>query len=214
MSEFVRNWLRSSAGRLRRPRDHWSDARLNHLRRRWQEGATARRIAVELGGVTRHAILGKVRRLGLTRLSDNPSRSALARRAGRARSTSSRGVTHERRPVKSGHNIRSAVTSVPRSPRPDQLLLFAWPARAIPVWVRDAKPYVEEVNAGAHVPVAQRRSLMNLDAAACRWPFGDPASSGFFFCGAPAVTDKPYCAEHWLQAYPITTPLSKAGEPR
>jgi hypothetical protein len=71
--------------------------------------------------------------------------------------------------------------------------------------VRDAKPYVEDPLAGAQVPPAQRRSLIELGAAVCRWPFGDPATADFFFCGAPALAERPYCAAHCAQAFrPLT----------
>src|SRR5580704_13011958 len=47
-----------------RPADHWTEMRLNYLRLRWEQGASAERISHELGGITRHSVLGKVRRLG------------------------------------------------------------------------------------------------------------------------------------------------------
>jgi hypothetical protein len=68
-------------------------------------------------------------------------------------------------------------------------------------WVPDAKPYVEDANAGTDIPPTQRRSILDLDSTVCRWPFGDPATSDIFFCGAPALADRPYCAEHCAQAH-------------
>lgn len=44
----------------------WSDERVDHLRRLWEEGRTASQIATELGGVTRNAVIGKIHRLGLS----------------------------------------------------------------------------------------------------------------------------------------------------
>ncbi|MCK5623387.1 MAG: global cell cycle regulator GcrA-like protein [Alphaproteobacteria bacterium] len=35
----------------------------------------------------------------------------------------------------------------------------------------------------------------------CHWPLGHPREPGFHFCGAPAIDDKPYCAEHCNIAY-------------
>ena len=32
---------------------------------------------------------------------------------------------------------------------------------------------------------AQRCSLLQLNARTCRWPVGDPARAGFFFCAVP-----------------------------
>jgi len=58
-------------------------------------------------------------------------------------------------------------------------------------------------------PVVVRKPAMGVSAAVealesldCRWPFGDPHSEDFHFCGARVRTDKdgmslgPYCAEH------------------
>ncbi|GBR51905.1 hypothetical protein AA106555_0726 [Neokomagataea thailandica NBRC 106555] len=36
---------------------------------------------------------------------------------------------------------------------------------------------------------------------ACCWPFGDPGTPGFHFCGARPLSGKPYCAEHAAIAY-------------
>ncbi|WP_245299012.1 sigma-70 family RNA polymerase sigma factor [Pseudotabrizicola sediminis] len=44
----------------------WSDERVNLLKRMWAEGLSASQISMELGGVTRNAVLSKVHRLGLS----------------------------------------------------------------------------------------------------------------------------------------------------
>jgi GcrA cell cycle regulator len=43
----------------------WTDARVRTLVALWKDGLSASRIATELGGVTRNAVLGKLHRLGL-----------------------------------------------------------------------------------------------------------------------------------------------------
>ena len=35
----------------------------------------------------------------------------------------------------------------------------------------------------------------------CQWPFGDPGSDDFYFCGAPAIPERPYCDKHCKIAY-------------
>ena len=42
--------------------------------------------------------------------------------------------------------------------------------------------------------------------AKCLWPIGDPRSTDFHFCNAPAMEGKPYCSEHCARAY-IARPL-------
>nr|WP_319806368.1 GcrA family cell cycle regulator [Candidatus Kirkpatrickella diaphorinae] len=47
---------------------------------------------------------------------------------------------------------------------------------------------------------------LNVDSGikrgpSCCWPFGDPGTPEFRFCGAKPVPGKPYCAEHCAVAY-------------
>ena len=43
--------------------------------------------------------------------------------------------------------------------------------------------------------------MFHLKIKGCRWPFGDPGTDDFRFCGKPQVLGKPYCAEHCMLAY-------------
>ena len=56
-------------------------------------------------------------------------------------------------------------------------------------------PFVERPRRAEVIP------LEKLTAGMCSWPEGDPRTPDFHFCGAPAVPDKPYCAEHCARAY-------------
>ena len=44
----------------------WTYERIEKLKQLWDNGLTASRIAAELGGVTRNAVIGKAHRLGLS----------------------------------------------------------------------------------------------------------------------------------------------------
>ncbi len=44
----------------------WTDERVARLKKLWADGCSALQIASDLGGVTRHAVIGKVHRLGLS----------------------------------------------------------------------------------------------------------------------------------------------------
>src|SRR3954471_1659710 len=48
----------------------WTDERIERLKKRWHDGATASQIADELGGVSRNAVIGKAHRL---RVEERPS---------------------------------------------------------------------------------------------------------------------------------------------
>ncbi len=55
------------------------------------------------------------------------------------------------------------------------------------------------------IPIGQRRTLLELTEATCRWPIGDPGTTDFFFCGGNTVENLPYCAYHSRVAYqPLT----------
>ena len=43
----------------------WTDDRVEKLRELWTKGLSASQIAVQLGGVSRNAVIGKAHRLGL-----------------------------------------------------------------------------------------------------------------------------------------------------
>ena len=67
---------------------------------------------------------------------------------------------------------------------------------------------VVDINAPAPLPMmplpqigARRLTLLQLDNSTCHWPFGEPQSPDFFFCGGDAVEGKPYCAQHCRVAY-------------
>ena len=52
--------------------------------------------------------------------------------------------------------------------------------------------------------VPEGRSVVRLEdltPTSCRWPFGDPKSDQFGFCGCEVVEGRPYCAEHAQRAY-------------
>jgi GcrA cell cycle regulator len=51
----------------------WTDERVEHLRKLWNDGLSASQIAAELGGITRNAVIGKVHRLGLSGRAKSPS---------------------------------------------------------------------------------------------------------------------------------------------
>ena len=45
----------------------WTDERIETLKKMWEEGHPASKIAEELGGVSRNAVIGKAHRLGLAK---------------------------------------------------------------------------------------------------------------------------------------------------
>jgi GcrA cell cycle regulator len=161
---------------------------IRYLKRRWSKGASATRIARDIGGgISRNAVLGKIRRLGI-----------IAARPDRRRSQSS---TRSENRAASSHTI------------PDHLRATKPASQKLPTWIVDAESYadnkscadneryVDDLGIDADIPAAQRRSFLDLTSRTCRWPVGDPGACDFFFCGAPPLVGKPYCAEHCARAY-------------
>ena len=39
--------------------------------------------------------------------------------------------------------------------------------------------------------------------SSCQWPIGDPLKEGFHFCTDGNIPTKPYCIEHYKEAYNV-----------
>jgi GcrA cell cycle regulator len=155
----------------------WTDERVELLKKLWAEGLSASQIALELGGITRNAVIGKVHRLGLS---------------GRAKTASVSGP----RPRKSRpppHGFRAMRPSV----RGNTALAL----HSATAYDLEPEPtLIENV-----VPIGQRCSILELTEDKCHWPIGDPGQSDFFFCGGKTAGGLPYCGYHARVAYqPVT----------
>jgi GcrA cell cycle regulator len=156
-------------------RSTWTQAQVHQLQQRWQTGASASRIARELGGgISRDAVLSKVRRLRLAQRRTHGHPVFLR--------------SEDR--VRPWHEVPS-----------DRLRLRKRENWRCPTWVATAKPHVDDSAIDLNIPPAQRRSLLELGNESCRWPVGDPARGDFFFCGRQSLAHHPYCADHCARAY-------------
>src|SRR5262245_18925657 len=158
------------------PPSPWTEQRVAHLARRWSQGVSAARIAAELGGgLSRTAVLAKVHRLGIGKLSPFGG--------GRRRH----------------RNISKVAAALAAARSPGVSHLFR--SRSVPGLVRYPRLYVDNPRIDADVPREQRCSILELSSKRCRWPVGDPTRCGFFFCGGKPLAGKPYCAAHCARAY-------------
>lgn len=144
----------------------WTDERVELLKKLWADGLSASQIAAELGSVTRNAVIGKVHRLGLSGRAKSPSSSA----------------PRQRKPRAPSHVMRVSRPSM----RGNTALAHAYEY--------DLEPETELIE--NVIPIGQRRTLLELTEATCRWPIGDPGTPEFFFCGGNTLTGLPYCAYH------------------
>lgn len=155
----------------------WNDERVESLKKLWAEGLSASQIASRIGGVTRNAVIGKVHRLGLSGRATT-SRTATARPRAR--------IAAPRRPVKPRF---AAVGSTALRPS----------------FHLEAEPYVSSYEE-LEIPEKERKTLLELSEASCRWPIGDPQHAEFHFCNRSKITGLPYCEFHARRAFQPVQP--------
>ena len=149
----------------------WTEERVELLRKLWIENFSASRIAAELGGVSRSAVIGKIHRLGLVG-RDQPTPS-LKRQCKPRLSQSKHRVW---RPLSIGN---SALKAEPE-------MLFE----------PETQPFQPAV-----VPIAKKLTIEKLTERTCKWPIGDPRGEDFHFCGHDSLEALPYCRYHAHIAY-------------
>ena len=155
----------------------WTDERVTLLRQLWEDGQSASKIAAQLGGVTRNAVIGKVHRLGLSGRVVKPAEDASAAR---------------RKPAQE-IEIETAIAVVEAEAPEPVAILSHRPAPDFPVPASAPEPVA--------LATTQRVTIMDLRESMCRWPIGDPTTPDFGFCGARSITGLPYCTHHAQIAY-------------
>jgi GcrA cell cycle regulator len=173
----------------------WTDERVELLRKLWNQGLSASQIAAELAnGITRNAVIGKVHRLGLSGRAKTPSSQvARPRKVTRA---PSHPLTHSpNRAALGAYSSAAAGQAAVRGNLALSASAAVSPAIA-PVVAYNPEPFEDVV-----VPMSERITIMELREATCRWPFGDPSSPEFRFCGAESPVGTPYCTFHSRIAY-------------
>lgn len=151
----------------------WTTDRIELLETLWARGDSAGRIAAQLGGITRSAVLGKVHRLKL------PSRITLSDfQKQRYRSGP---VSYEEKQRREAERLAHRLIAQQRRRQSNKSTVSLPP--------RPAAPPI-------HAPRMRPCSLFELTRETCRWPIGHPGTSDFFFCGAKPQNHKPYCPHH------------------
>ncbi|ACS42773.1 MULTISPECIES: GcrA family cell cycle regulator [Methylorubrum] len=156
----------------------WTDERVELLRRLWDDGLSASQIALQIGGVSRNAVIGKVHRLGLS---------------GRVKSMGAASQGRRREGLAAEVEMEVVVAEEPTLPEPPAIVAH----RPAPDFPLPQKPAPEPVA----LAVSERVTIMDLRESMCRWPMGDPTSPDFRFCGGRAITGLPYCTQHAQIAY-------------
>ena len=168
----------------------WTDERVEQLKKLYQDGLTASKIAMELGNVTRNAVIGKIHRLGL---------------ANRTEASSATSETNEEEvnelETQDASNGESGEASAEESTGPARKAIIPADQPLPP------QPSANEVSEEALANIreveqkARKLSLLELTERTCKWPVGDPATDDLWFCGLPAKPGKPYCEAHVAVAF-------------
>jgi hypothetical protein len=76
------------------------------------------------------------------------------------------------------------------------------------------QPAPARVDPPSNIPNAQRKTVETLLADDCRWPFGDPLSAEFHFCGHRKTDGNPYCDVHMRLAFQTSKPRTILYRPK
>ena len=181
------------------PDSPWRDeSKVALLKQMIAAGALRSEIARTLG-VSRSAVIGKAKRLGLALAG---SAGEEARAAGAKRWSATCGPKQYRNSDASGHRVfpMSASSRGSREHPTSELL----DPNA------DPRPGVEpghgnrlrkrtdasETATPETTPAPLMLTLLELEPHSCRWPFGDPDRPGFGFCGHAQAEGSSYCEAH------------------
>lgn len=172
----------------------WTDARKEQLRDLWNEGGrSAAQIAAVMGaGLTRNAVIGMARRMGLRekgfwtkrrvadllRLRERHNAHEIATILG----TSHQAVWSKLQRLKAQEDRKKAAFERNRTVRIKRLPPL--PANHDPE-DKDAAPYQ-----GVGLPVSGKP---------CQWPIGEPSEHRA--CGRHAVIEHSYCEEHLCRSF-------------
>lgn len=170
----------------------WTDERIAFLKRRWADGLSASQIAVELGGVTRNAVLGKLDRLGASERDKGWKRTGNGATKPRAKY----GTYSDGQRARRARERAEAGRPMTKAERDAD-----FPRRQAEAERRRLELADERAPDLTPEQRAHAKTLMQLTAVTCRWPLGDPASPDFLFCGDWCDPEVPYCRAHMRMAY-------------
>lgn len=159
------------------PDFRWTDPAVAALKDHWADGLSASACAEKLGDefgirVSRSAVLGKINRLGLSKPHEMRQHA----------------FAPLPRVPKTPKQPRKTVDRIIRGGQGSAMRIVSTPDFSEDVARRELSP--------DQIPLAQRKQLLDLGPDDCRWPYGDPGESNFFFCGAVTETGCSYCRMH------------------
>jgi len=177
----------------------WTISMVERGKALYADGASAQEIYEALGAESRNAVCGAIARYKFERgvnYSEHENRAAAMRQASAARAAKRAAEPKADKPAGGQQKRRGA----PKFGAVD----FRRPAAdgTLPP-IAEATDHDEDLS--FEVPIKQRKTLLQLNNNHCRWPYGDPLTVEFYYCGgdgADLVGGVPYCPGHTILSKP------------
>lgn len=168
------------------------------------DGLSSSKIANLFQNCSRSAILGHIHRL-----KQRGVKIALPG-ARPPRSTKFKEPAHAPKPLAPKARKSKILASVPADDKPTHALNFKARAedRAASTGLTEAQIAGDPVRVVplSVVPLPRRLKLEDIERNDCRWPYGDPRSPDFSFCGHDTSGESRYCPYHRAIAYVAPPP--------
>lgn len=184
----------------------WADERVETLKKLWADGLSANQIAGRLGGVTRNAVIGKVHRLGLS------GRATTSRMKSRNFAVRRKCIPGEPGYAQRRKRFRGPIGAKDGAAGFGRRISEARLAELAALKDLSDERCAAQLAPDLIIPQGERKTLLDLEADSCRWPFGDPKQPDFHFCNGTAEAGLPYCKFHTARAY--RPPVPRVHEPR
>ena len=198
----------------------WTDDKLNVLKKMHADGATVAEITLRVSAKNTRAVTDKLREIGLgpglqtltpgffwtedktaqlLKLhGEGHSCSAIGRVLGCSRNA----VIGKIHRMGLSHSRTVVYKSSPQRARP---VKPSQRERLVKAKTATRREQVAEMRAEPLPPRQEtdiaRKRLVDLEPGDCRFPVGDPGTSNFGFCAAPAVVGTKYCKHHFVRCF-------------
>jgi len=193
----------------------WTDERIDHLKKMWEEGLTASQIAEKLGGVSRNAVIGKAHRLGLkSRPSPVKAKSKKPKTAKLVAKPKKAAAKTGKKPQKEEHVARRAMpppTARTHAAQQSKMrkhdgpkIVSVGPGGFLRQGPGDQQAPIPPAPPRRLVPakpsedIADKTGLLDLNDRICRWPMNHPGEPGTSISAAQRL----------IRAFPIASSIA------
>ena len=185
----------------------WTEDRVKILVRMWKkEKSTAGQIAEALGDTTRNAVIGKIHRMGLSRTTKKARDEQKPGIEAGPAETANEDLAQTQLSADPAQEKAEPPDDIGESPPPSAPVeesaaeTAGAPAEADEELAAKT-PDTPETQVQNAEKSALKLGLLELTERTCKWPYGDPSTKDFWFCGLPSKAGQPYCEAHITLAF-------------